>query len=59
MNDRQGGKPAQAGGIFIALLALIGVFAGGFMGQPTIGLLIGLALGIAIALGLWWKERER
>lgn len=59
MNDRQHGKPTRAGGVFIAVLAIAGVFVGGFMGQPTIGLLAGLGLGIAIALGLWWKERER
>ncbi len=59
MNDQPNRKPARAGGVFIALLAMAGVFAGGFMGEPTLGLLAGLASGIAIAVGLWWKERER
>ncbi|MPT47261.1 MAG: hypothetical protein E2598_02425 [Sphingobium sp.] len=49
----------SAGGVFIALFALVGVFAGGFMGQPTIGLLGGLALGSAIAIAIWLRERGR
>jgi len=57
MNDRKNGTPARAGGFFIALLAIGGVFIGGFMGQPSIGLLAGVALGVAIAVALWWKER--
>jgi len=48
-----------AGGVFIAILALLGVFIGGFQGQPTIGLLAGLALGGVIALAMWWKQRRR
>lgn len=52
-------KKSTAGGVFIAVLTIAGVFVGGFMGQPTIGLLAGLALGIAISVGLWLKERAR
>lgn len=59
MNEQRNRKPASAGGVFIAVLAIAGVFIGGFMGQPTIGLLTGVAAGVAISLALWWKERER
>ncbi|MGE4430779.1 MAG: hypothetical protein AB7E05_08580 [Sphingobium sp.] len=59
MDEQDNRKAGSAGGIFIALLALAGVFIGGFQGQPTLGLLAGMALGMVIALGLWWKQRSR
>ncbi len=43
----------MAGGAPIALLTLIGVIAGGLMGQPSIGLLIGLGIGVLIAIVIW------
>ena len=52
-------KPGSAGGVFIAIFGLIGVFVGGFQGQPTIGFLGGLATGGLISLALWWKQRQR
>ena len=52
-------RPSRGGGIFIALLTLIGTVTGGLAGQPSIGLLSGFALGVAIAAALWWKERKR
>ena len=30
---------------------------GGYMGQPSAGLLAGLALGVLAALLIWWKGR--
>lgn len=59
MKDPNRAKPMTAGGFFIAALALAGVIAGGLMGQPTIGLLAGLAVGVAIAIAIWWTGRER
>lgn len=50
-------NPTGAGAI-IALLAFIGVIGGGFLRQPTIGLLSGLGLGILIAVLLWLRERR-
>jgi len=50
---------SSAGGVFIALFTLAGTIAGGFMGQPSIGLLAGLALGVAIAITIWLKDRAR
>jgi len=43
----------MAGGAPIALLTLAGVIIGGFLGQPSIGLLVGLGIGIAIAIAIW------
>ena len=42
-------NPTGSGAI-IALLILIGTVGGGLLGQPSIGLLVGLALGIIICL---------
>tara|TARA_R110000824_G_scaffold103449_10_gene245825 strand:- start:1276 stop:1479 length:204 start_codon:yes stop_codon:yes gene_type:complete len=54
-NDRSGNR--NGGGVFIAIGAIVGVFAGGYMGQPSAGLLAGLALGALAALVIWWRGR--
>lgn len=51
-------NPTGAGAI-IALLILGGAIGGGMLGQPSIGLLAGLALGILIALLLYLRERGK
>ena len=48
-----------AGGFPIAIVALGGTVVGLIARQPTIGFLTGLALGCAIALAIWWRERGR
>jgi hypothetical protein len=48
---------AMAGGAPLALLTMAGPFAAGPLGySPTIGLLAGLGLGVAIALLIWWRS---
>lgn len=59
MHEPRPKKPAMAGGFFIAILTIGGAVAGGALGQPSIGLLAGFGLGVAIALSLWWKDRQR
>lgn len=54
-----GRKPPTGAGAIIAFLVLAGAIGGGFLGQPSIGLLAGLGLGIAIAIILWLRERGR
>jgi hypothetical protein len=56
MSDRPG---PQAGGFLLALAILIGTVVGGLKGQPTIGLLIGLAVGMVAAAALWWVDRRK
>ncbi|WP_197707412.1 MULTISPECIES: hypothetical protein [Sphingobium] len=51
-------NPTGAGAI-IALTILGGTIVGGVLGQPSIGLLSGTALGIVIALLLWLRERGK
>ncbi len=57
MPDSPETKPGNAGGVFIAIFPIVGVFIGGFQGQPTLGFLGGLALGGLIALAMWLKQR--
>ena len=49
----------RAAGAFIALGLLAGALIGVFFHQPTLGLLTGFALGLAIAIGLWLMDRRR
>ncbi|HZV19356.1 MAG TPA: hypothetical protein VFF84_11770 [Sphingobium sp.] len=46
-------RPPLGGGAPLAFLLLAGVIIGGLLGQPTIGLLVGLALGILAAVAIW------
>ena len=50
---------AQAGGSILALSILVGAVAGIIAGQPSIGFIAGLAIGTAIALILWRRDRQR
>ncbi len=56
-SDKQAPTSTSGGGVFIAIGAIGGVFAGGFLGQPSAGLLIGLAVGSLAALAIWWTGR--
>lgn len=51
--------PRFAGGAPLALIILTGVIVGGLLGQPSIGLLVGVALGIAVALLIWRYDSRR
>ncbi|WP_336973210.1 hypothetical protein [Sphingobium aromaticiconvertens] len=50
-------KHSTGAGAIIALLILAGTIGGGLMGQPSIGLLAGAAVGVLIAILLWLRER--
>ncbi len=53
-------RPSQspkAGGMPIALGTLGGAIIGAMFGEATIGLLVGLALGIGIAVIIWRRDR--
>lgn len=56
MNRKTPQNPSGPGSI-IALLTITGVIAGGLAGQPTIGLLAGLGLGMAVGLLMWYRAR--
>ncbi len=49
----------SAGGALIALGAIAGAAIGFLMGEATPGFLIGLALGVAASLLIWYRGRDR
>ena len=56
MSDR---PQSRGGGIFIVLGIAIGTSIGAAKGQPSAGLLIGVAAGSAVALAIWLSDRKR
>ena len=50
---------AQAGGFLIAAGILAGVLGGIMLGEPSAGFLIGLAVGGALALLIWRRDKRR
>jgi len=52
-------RQSAAGGAFIAISILIGAIAGGVTGQPTIGVLAGIAVGTVVAVLIWRRDRSR
>jgi hypothetical protein len=58
-DGRKGSGRAMAGGAPLALLIMIGVVIGGLMGQPSIGLLAGTAIGILVALWMWRADARK
>jgi hypothetical protein len=49
----------RAGGAFLALSIVVCAVIGVLFGQPTIGILAGIAIGIAIVSAIWWRDRPR
>ena len=47
-----------AGGAPLALLMIAGVIIGGEFGQPSVGLVVGTAVGVAIAIFIWRRGRR-
>ncbi len=54
MDKRQS---TAGGGVWIALGAIGGAIGGFFAGQPSLGLIIGVAAGSAGALLMWLRDR--
>ncbi len=52
-------KNAAGGGVLIALGSIIGAFAGVTMGESTRGFFLGTAIGVALAVLLWLRDRNR
>ena len=59
MSGTENSPPRLAGGIFIALGLLIGAITGVAMDQPSAGAVIGMAIGIVIAVAIWVMDRKR
>lgn len=52
-------RSPRAGGVLIALGAIGGTVAGVVVRQVSAGFLIGAALGVALALAVWLRDRAR
>ena len=48
----------RAGGALLAGSILVGALIGVFAGQPSIGFLAGLALGLVLLAGVWLLDRR-
>lgn len=46
-----------AGGVLIAIGAMLGAAIGFVFGEATPGFLAGMAIGVAAAGLVWWRER--
>jgi len=50
---------SRAGGAILAFSILAGALAGAKLGQPSIGVLAGTGIGIAITIALFLLDRRR
>ncbi len=55
---RPDAKLPRAGGALLAAAILIGVLAGVAAGEPSIGFLAGLVIGLAMLGGVWILDRR-
>ena len=58
MAHPQTGFP-RAGGFLLALSILIGPILGSIFGEPSIGFLAGLGVGLLALLAVWLLDRRR
>lgn len=49
----------RAAGIWLALSLILGGLVGSRHGQPSLGVVIGFAVGVAICLGFWLYDKRR
>ena len=48
-----------AGGFLLSLSVLAGALTGVYLGQPSIGFLVGAGIGLAIVIAIWLLDRGR
>lgn len=53
-----GRRNMRGGGALVAIGAIVGTLGGGLLGQPSIGLLAGLAAGTLAAVFVWLADRR-
>ena len=59
MSETEPKKAGMAGGFFIAAGLLGGTIIGVYVGQASVGMVTGLALGVAAALLVWFLDRGK
>jgi len=52
-------RPRLAGGIFIFFSLLVGAIGGVFLGQPSLGMIGGFAVGVILPLIVWLIDHNR
>lgn len=52
-------RPANAGGFLIACGAILGTCVGVAVQQVSAGFVIGLALGVLVAIAVWLVDKRR
>ncbi len=52
-------RNAQAGGVFLFICPIIGLIIGTLRANPIPWLLVGFAVGLAIAIAVWLKDRRK
>ncbi len=53
------GPYGRSGGAFLAAAILLGVLGGLLLGQPSIGFLAGLGIGLVALGAVWVSDRRR
>ena len=51
-------RSPMAGGFLLALSIIAGVIIGGLLGQPSIGFLVGLGVGVLLVGLVWLIDRR-
>ena len=51
--------PTRAGGVLLAAGILGGVVIGSALGQPSLGFLTGLGIGLIALVTIWYGDRRR
>ena len=59
MDPPMANRPTRSGGCFLTLFILAGFIFGLAIQNPMKGVLIGTAIGIALALATWLIDRRR
>ncbi len=59
MEQQGSGSASRAGGAIIAFTTMAGALVGAYLHQPSLGTVLGLALGVAISLALYFHDRRR
>jgi fucose permease len=57
--EQKRGKTSRAGGAIIAFSIVGGAIIGNHYGQPSLGTVIGTALGVGITIALYIYDRTR
>ncbi|WP_375426832.1 hypothetical protein [uncultured Sphingomonas sp.] len=52
-------RPSAAGGVLVAIGTILGAVIGVSLQQPTLGIIIGVAIGAALAVVIWLRDRAR